>query len=242
MTDSRAECALFDLDGTLYPVDAVYETAMEALCAEAERRLGVPRAEMRDAVAAAGRAQWEADHRTAGYHSRIIRCQRVLEARGLPLRHALALDEAYWDAYLAAIRPYPDAAETLSALRSRGVRIGLGTNMTAGMQFRKLERLGLADFFDFAVTSEETGVEKPAPEFFAACAAKAGCPAGRCLFVGDNPDADVRGALGAGLRAVWFAPDPAKRAARPDLPSVASLSGTLEWIRPVPGRDEERIP
>ena len=153
-----------------------------------------------------------------------------------------ALDEAYWDAYLAAIRPYPDAAETLSALRSRGVRIGLGTNMTAGMQFRKLERLGLADFFDFAVTSEETGVEKPAPEFFAACAAKAGCPAGRCLFVGDNPDADVRGALGAGLRAVWFAPDPAKRAAHPDLPSVASLSGTLEWIRPVPGRDEERIP
>ena len=230
MMDLKVDCAVFDLDGTLYPTDTVYGTAMDALCAEAERRLGIPCGEFRDAMEKAGRAQWDADHRTAGYHSRIVRCQVVLEGRGLPLRHAMALDRAYWDAYLAAIRPFPDAAATLSALKERGVRIGLGTNMTAGVQHRKLETLGLIDFFDFIVTSEETGIEKPAPEFFAACVAKARCPASRCLFVGDNPDIDARGAIEAGLRAAWLAPDPEKRALA-ELPAVASLSGILEFLR-----------
>jgi beta-phosphoglucomutase-like phosphatase (HAD superfamily) len=58
------------------------------------------------------------------------------------------------------------------------VRVGVGSDMTADWQFRKLERLGLLDRIDFAVTSEEAGVEKPAPGFFALCLEKAGCAPG----------------------------------------------------------------
>ncbi|MBR0055733.1 MAG: HAD family hydrolase [Kiritimatiellae bacterium] len=226
-SSSAIGCAIFDLDGTLYPTDAVYESSMLALCLEAERLLGIPRAEMRAEMERAGRAQWEADHRTAGYHSRLVRCQLILEGRGLPLRHAVALNATYWDAYMAAIRPFPDAAATLSALKARGIRVGLGTNMTSDMQYRKLETLGLIDYFDFIVTSEEAGIEKPDPAFFAACVAKARCPASRCLFVGDDPARDAAGAIAAGLRAVWVQPDPVRRAARSDLPAASSLSEIL---------------
>ena len=99
--------------------------------------------------------------------------------------------------------------------------------MSAGIQYRKLEVMGLLDFFDFIVTSEETGIEKPAPEFFAKCVEKARCPADRCLFVGDDPVRDAEGSAAAGLRAVWLAPDPEKRAAHPGLRAVSSLREIL---------------
>jgi HAD superfamily hydrolase (TIGR01509 family) len=45
---------------------------------------------------------------------------------------------------------------------------------------------------------------KPHPSIFAAALASAGVEAGEAVMVGDSLKHDVRGALGAGLRAVWL--------------------------------------
>ena len=50
------------------------------------------------------------------------------------------------------------------------------------------------------------GVRKPSPEYFAAVLADLGLSAGRVVLVGDDWQADVEGALAAGLWAVWFNP------------------------------------
>ena len=60
--------------------------------------------------------------------------------------------------------------------------------------------------FDFIVSSEEAGMDKPAPGLFALCAKKAGCRPEECLFVGDSLKRDVRGALDAGMSAAWYFP------------------------------------
>ncbi|MBQ9726073.1 MAG: HAD family hydrolase [Kiritimatiellae bacterium] len=220
-------CAVFDLDDTLYAFDGpggANAPAMRALAAHAAPRLGISE----DAFLGEVRASLDAQLARVGrdspcYHSRAARFGRMLEARGLPLGLALEWTEFYWRELFARVAPAPGAAALLRALRGRGVRVGVGTDMTALEQFRKLDALGLLDLVDFVATSEEAGVEKPEPGFFALVADKAGCAPADVFFAGDNLRKDALGAAAAGMRGLWLQPDAGKRAERPDVPAAASL-------------------
>ena len=219
---------VFDLDDTLYAFErpgGPNDAALRALAEYAAPKIGVAPDAFIDEVAASLRAQKE---RTGpdnpGYHSRCVRYARLLEARGLPLRLALDFVEVYWRELFARIRPAPGAADILRACRARGLRVGLGTDMTAIEQFRKLKALGLLDLVDFVASSEEAGIEKPNPGLFDLVVAKARCAPSEILFVGDNLRKDVLGATAAGMRAVWLQPDPAARAGRPEVAAVGSLA------------------
>ena len=216
------KCCMFDLDNTLYDFDRAHAAAFQALTDRAGVLLGVPperfRALYQDAMDEQADRAWP---ESPGIHSRLIRCQILLEWLGLPLSHAPVLSRTYWSAFLDAVRPVPGVRECVETLRRAGYRIGIGTNMTAMHQYEKLERLGLLDALDFIVTSEEAGADKPDRRLYDLCVRKAGCPREACVFVGDNPVHDVEGARNAGLRAVWYCPDPAVEA---DAPCIRSLS------------------
>lgn len=235
---------VFDLDDTLYAFDggaAPNAAALRALAAVAAPALGVSEDAFLAEVAASLRAQIaRTGPDNPGYHSRAARFARLLEARGLPLRLSLEWTERYWRELFARIEPAPGAADLLRTLRARGLRVGVGTDMTAVEQFRKLETLGLLDLVDFVATSEEAGVEKPNPGFFDLVAEKARCAPGQILFVGDNLRKDALGACAAGLRGVWLQPDAAARAGHSEVESVASLPEIPRLLPPAPGRPEPR--
>ena len=219
--------AVFDLDDTLYAFDrpgGANAPALRALALRAAPALGLSPEDFLAETAATLRAQLaRTGPDNPGYHSRCARFARMLETRGLPLRLALEFTDAYWTALFERVAPAPGAADLLRACRARGLRVGVGTDMTAVEQFRKLDALGLLDSVDFVATSEEAGVEKPNAGFFALVADKAGCAPGDILFVGDNLRKDALGAAAAGMRGLWLQPDAALRAGRPDVASAASL-------------------
>lgn len=93
------------------------------------------------------------------------------------LPHVKTLACTYWDTVLERMEPYLGVEELFRTLHESGIRIGVGTDMMAYIQYRKLEELGLAPYVDMVVNSEEAGVEKPDSKFFGLCAEKAGCPA-----------------------------------------------------------------
>ena len=62
--------------------------------------------------------------------------------------------------------------------------------------------MGLTGHVDFAVTSGETGVEKPDRRIFEAALVKADVSAGEAVFVGDQIESDIFGAEQAGLRPI----------------------------------------
>ena len=92
----------------------------------------------------------------------------------------------------------------MKELKKRKIRIGIGTDMTAYVQYRKLEAIGVTSYIDFIVTSEEAGVEKPHYHFFDICVEKAGVRPEECAFIGDNYKKDVEGAWNSGLRGIWY--------------------------------------
>ena len=228
--------AVFDLDDTLYAFErpgGPNDAALRALAEYAAPKLGIAPDAFVEEVAASLRAQKRrAGPDNPGYHSRCARYARLLEARGLPLRLALDFVDRYWRELFARIVPAPGAADLLRACRARGLRVGLGTDMTAIEQFRKMETLGLLDLVDFVASSEEAGIEKPNPGLFDLVAEKAGCAPGEILFVGDNLRKDVLGSTAAGMRAVWLQPDAAARAEHPEVASVASLPELAALLPP----------
>lgn len=197
---------IFDLDDTLYDFTSAHAFAMKRLMAYVRANLGLEPERFDALNREALNRQKQRLGSCAALHNRLIRYQMLLEAAGKPIAHAPEMEELYWSTLLERIRPTHGAIETLGSLRLSGYTIGIGTNMTANWQYAKLKRLGLMAYVDYIVTSEEAGVEKPAPELFLLCAEKAGCPPAECAFVGDSLESDALGARDAGLAACWFNP------------------------------------
>lgn len=219
---------IFDIDDTLYDFWAVDTAGKERVRDYAAANCGVDGDLFLETFLEMARFQFRVHPDVSCCHSRVIRAQLACEKLGLPIHYALGLADAYWSAFLETITPYDGIPELFDDLRARGMRIGIGTNMVADLQIKKLVRLGLADKCDFMVSSEEADAEKPAPDFFAVCIDKAGCAPGECLFIGDNPKVDTKGAMDAGMQALLFA-----HAGIPegyDMPAVVSAGEVIPYI------------
>jgi HAD superfamily hydrolase (TIGR01549 family) len=101
---------------------------------------------------------------------------------------------------------YADVVPTFAALREQGLRVVLAGNQPE----RRAAQLRALDLpVDDLVTSEELGVEKPDPAFFAAVLTRLGIDdASRVLYVGDRVDNDVLPAAEAGFATCWLTRGP----------------------------------
>ena len=122
---------------------------------------------------------------------------------GLPAALADTLRNDFRAEFASTCVLFPDARDTLSALRAAGFKLGLITNGSVRMQSRKLECLALRPMFDTVLISDAEGVHKPDPEIFRRALERLGVEAAHACFVGNHPEDDMAGARAAGLKAVW---------------------------------------
>lgn len=113
--------------------------------------------------------------------------------------------EAFFAFFQQRMTPYPETESVLRALRSRGVLIGVLTDVPYGMPRNFVERdlrdAGILPLVDVLLTSVETGWRKPEPAGFHALAAKLGTAANEMWFVG-NEEKDISGAIAAGAKPI----------------------------------------
>lgn len=224
---------IFDIDNTLYDYDAAHTVAFRILTQYAQQTLHV---NAEDFSALHQKADQILRRRTGGdcaaIHNRLIRYQILLEELGKPILHAPVMERLYWNSLIDAAVPSPGALDCLTQLRQAGIRLGVGTDMTADWQYAKLDRLNLLPLLDFVVTSEEAGQEKPGSGFFQLCLEKARCPASGCVFIGDNWSKDVEGARNSGMHPVWYHPHsgPDTPAFDNHIPEVRSLDELTQYV------------
>jgi HAD superfamily hydrolase (TIGR01662 family) len=97
---------------------------------------------------------------------------------------------------------YPDAMRALDALRTQGYRLAIVANQPV-VRTAELRALGVTA--DVVAMSDELGVWKPDPAFFAKALELMGRPdPGDVAYVGDRVDNDVGPSRAAGMRAVWL--------------------------------------
>ena len=78
------------------------------------------------------------------------------------------------------------------------------TNGFADVQFKKINNSKIANFFHTVTNSEMAGVKKPNPTIFDFALGLAKAKKENSIMIGDSLDADVQGALDAGLDAIYF--------------------------------------
>lgn len=205
----RPAAVLFDLDHTLYEYERPHAEAMVAARAKVARALNVAGPAFEAAFDLARHGVKARLGTVASSHSRLLYFAATMEGLGFGPQPLLALDleQTYWRTFLGAARLAEGAEDLLIELRAMGVKLGLVTDLTAQIQFRKLVYFGLDRYFDAVVTSEEAGVEKVGGVPFTMAVGKLGLAAGAVVWMVGDSGADIGGAkraLGAvTVQKVW---------------------------------------
>ncbi len=100
-----------------------------------------------------------------------------------------------------SVEAFPETRQILAELRAAGLRTALISNLSFPYK-RPFDELGLAELFDFAVFSFETGFTKPDPRIYMLPLSALGIPPDQALMAGDNLKNDVHGPMGVGMDAV----------------------------------------
>jgi putative hydrolase of the HAD superfamily len=136
----------------------------------------------------------------------------------------------------AAYSLYPDVLETLRELRASGYTLGIISNWEAWLP-RLLASTRLDALLEHVVISADVEVEKPDRRIFEIAVERSGLPPSELLYVGDNPDVDVRAAVDAGLRALLLVRDAGETIAPPGaIVSLAELATIMPARTPGPSR------
>ncbi len=195
---------ILDFDDTLYAYAPAHEAASEIVEEKAVQLLGVEEKAFREAVARGRAAVKSQLGDTASSHNRLLYYHRAVELLGMKSRPLTSLDleQTYWRAFLAHARLFAEVDDFVRDLRSAGIATAVLTDLTAQIQFRKLVYFGLEGAFDFVVTSEEAGADKPAFAPFRLVIDKLGVSPAEVWMIGDDSVKDIQGARGFGITAL----------------------------------------
>ncbi len=190
---TRWRAILFDMDDTLYPERAYVMSGFRAVAAWAEGRCGIPAeegyAELEQLFESGVRGdtfdRWLAEFGQDG--------TLVSEAVGVYRGHA------------PQIEPYAAVTPLLARLKQNSA-LGIVSDGYLDVQRGKLDALGLRNWFNVIVFSDEMGREawKPSPLAFQAALEYLQVAPSDAVYVGDNPKKDFLGARRAGVASIWL--------------------------------------
>ena len=189
------EAVLFDLDDTLY--------SEGAYCRSGFRSVGAALAERGLADADEASTLFASIHFGEGRDGVF---DKALDRLGLDRALIPELVQTYREHRPTGLAFYPDCLPTLASLRQQ-YRLGVVTDGWLVTQRAKVEALGLEEHVDQVFLADTLGRAfwKPHPRPFLACLeALAVKDPGSAVFIGDNPERDVEGALAAGLIPIWL--------------------------------------
>lgn len=199
---------IFDLDNTLYDYDYYNVIAEQELYRALDEDFGIQMKEAESLLYSSKKIVKAQLGNVAACHNRLLYMQILCEQLKVkPALYAEKLDNIYWDSFLGAARLYDYAFPVLEYVRGKGLKIGLLTDLTAHIQYRKLSVLGIGEYFDYIVTSEEAGEEKPSEKMFELILRKSGVKPEEALMIGDSLVKDIEGAENYGIEAIHVTKD-----------------------------------
>lgn len=135
-------------------------------------------------------------------------CIRMIFGDGIPESQQREIAEAKEASYRDAIRGRvplaPGAVELLELLRSRGVKIAIGSSAPRANLDQIVDEGRIRHYFGAIVDGSQVKRGKPAPDVFLRAAIGLGVAPSLCTVVEDAPPG-IEAALAAGMRAVGVA-------------------------------------
>ena len=225
----------FDLDNTLWQVDAVIHRAEKETRNWIQPHVPKYASYMNPENVASLRARVleedpDARHDVSALRIHMMRlafeqCGLTPTAADTKAREAFAV----FIQWRNTITFYDGAEDTLNNLSQR-YQLAALTNGNADIQ-----KLGLDRYFSFAISAADVGSSKPGPEMFLEALRRANVSPKQTAHVGDNPIDDIEGANRVGIHSIWVNFDgktdqvPA-HATVTDLPSLVGTIASLSAL------------
>jgi alpha,alpha-trehalose phosphorylase len=188
-SDASLQAVIFDLDGVIADTAVVHRAAWEQLAHDIGAPFDEHIAERMKGVDRRGSLEILLERAPHAYSERE---KRVLEDR----------KNSYYVAQIECFGPdqlLRGARSAVESVRDAGLRTGLASASRNAPLL--LDRLGIAELFDYVVDASRITHSKPHPEIFLAAATGLGVAPETCLGVEDAA-AGVDSILAAGMRAV----------------------------------------
>lgn len=135
---------------------------------------------------------------------RINRIRHIFDQPKMNREEAKEIFAVYLNLYEKEWNVFPDVIPFLNKYMERGISIGIITDGSQEQQEKKLERMGIRNYFEFILTAETEKKSKPEKELFLKGKKKLRNKANKTFYIGDNLEKDALGAEDAGLVGIWL--------------------------------------
>jgi putative hydrolase of the HAD superfamily len=198
----------FDLDHTLWDFDSNARATLTDMYAlfELEKKIAVPFEDFYPRYLYHNETLWER------YHQGLISQEdlkwkrmwrTLLDFKIGDEELAKALSQKFLEILPTKKILFPHTFELLDYLIAKKYQLHLITNGFEKTQWNKISQCGLDKYFTHVITSEVSNSLKPKKEIFEYALSKAGAQLSNSIMIGDNPEADIQGAINAGMDSVF---------------------------------------
>lgn len=198
----------FDLDHTIWDFETNARESMEILFGQLdlEKKINVPFGEYYEVYSRHNREMWRR------YELREISREDLRWKRMYKTLLDFKIGDEELSRYMAEeflnILPtrknlFPYTIEILQYLLSKNYVLHLITNGFDTVQFSKIKHSKIGHFFTDIITSEASNSMKPHKEIFEFALQKTGAQLQESIMIGDNLEADISGAINAGMDCIF---------------------------------------
>ena len=221
---SKIKHIFLDLDDTIFDFHRSESSALSKML----RELGIePTKETVAAYSKINRACWESLERGETTREKLLveRFERLFKVLGKDADPRAA--QKLYEGNLANEYIYIDGAMELILSLHGKYKLYLASNGTARVQDSRIEKSGIAKYFDGIFISERIGHDKPSREFFEKCFSSIeNFSKEEAIIVGDSLTSDILGGINAGITTCWY--NPSGKPPRVDIAASYEISSLDE--------------
>lgn len=193
---------LLDIDNTLYDYKSTHTKALSDVFRFCHEKFDISHEDIKTGYDIARKKVHIDLKETASSHNRLLYFQKMLELLAVnPLIYSLDIYNTYWNTFLDNIEVFEGVYDFLEKYKGK---VCLVTDLTAHIQYRKIKKIGLDNYINCIVTSEEAGREKPHQYIFMLALQKLNLRPDDVCVIGDSFEKDIYGASNLGIKSYWI--------------------------------------
>lgn len=199
------KAVIFDLDDTLYNAEFCYARGQDKLADFVREKYEEDQQTFDRKYLEAKKIVKKRLKEVASCHNRLLYIQTYQELSGRgSFKDVMTMYDLYWNTVIEQMSLFSFVMPLMKSLQMAGIKIGILTDLTSHIQHRKILKLGLSDYINAFVTSEEAGCEKPSIDMFNLILQKLDIKPTEALMIGDNLEKDIVGAKKIGMDYILY--------------------------------------
>ena len=209
ISTAKIKGILLDFDNTLYNKDVCNIYAKSELIGKISDDNNIDAEDTRKAYETSRENVKKLLENTGPSDSRLLYIQKTLELLHVKnyISKSVVYEEFFWQKFFEKMRLFDGVIDFLRYMAKNKIKVCIVSDMTTKMQMVKIDYLGIENYIDFLVTSEEVGEKKPSTRIFSIALEKMNMHPADVIVIGDDEKRDIMGATTLGISAIKSTPE-----------------------------------